>query len=187
METDTSLEELANKWMTKNVALSSMLNEQIHESIRLGINLDTRKVRGLTYAVIVDFGSYVIQQKVLSSIGFDKKEEFARLMREEFLSIQKAVTSGDHDEKWLATTKEMYDGPFRKMTATKGPVMNYLKQALAIIFAQYSNLEFVENSFFNRLKVRSKHRVSVKVLDDLVLSIWTGFMDLQIAESHEED
>lgn len=178
--TDANLEVLSNKWMTKIVAMSSILNGEIHEGIRLGTNLDTRQVRGLTYGIIVSFGSYVIQQKILSGIGFDRKEEFANLMREEFLSIQKVITSGDHDEKWLAATKDMYDGPFRKMSSTKGPVTNYLKQALTAIFAQYTDLEFVENSFFNRLKVSSKHRVSMKILDDLVLSIWTGFMDLEI-------
>jgi hypothetical protein len=175
-----NLEELADKWMTKVIAMSTVLNEQIHEGIRLGTNLDTRKVRGLTYGVTVAFGSYIIQQKVLGSIGFDRKDEFANLMLEEFLSIQKAVTSGSHDEKWLATTKDMYEGPLKKMSAMKGPVTNYLKQSFAVIFAQYTDLEFIEDSFFNRLRPSSKYRVSMKILDDLVLTIWNNFMGLDI-------
>ncbi|MHB8660904.1 MAG: hypothetical protein ACYC75_03165 [Minisyncoccota bacterium] len=180
MKTEVQLEDLADKWMTKVIAMSSILDEQIHEGIRLGTNLDTRKVRGLTYLVIVAFGSYVIQQKVLSDIGFDRKEEFANFMREKYLSIQKAITKGNHDEKWLATTKDAYDGPFKKMTSMKGPVANYLKQSLAAIFAGYTDIEFVEDSFFSRLKLSSKHRVSMKILDELVLSIWAQFMDLEV-------
>ncbi|HQU08045.1 MAG: hypothetical protein B7X04_03290 [Parcubacteria group bacterium 21-54-25] len=179
------LEDLADKWMTQVVAMSTILNNQIHESIRLGVNLDTRNVRGLTYVIIAAFGSYVVQQKVLSEIGLDKKEEFAKLMREKYLSIQKAITDGDHDEKWLATTKNAYDGPLKKLSSTKGPVANWLKEALALIFSGYTELEFVKDSFFNRLKPSSKVRISTKVLDELALSAWTSFMELEIdAESN---
>ena len=148
MKIQGDLEELSDKWMTKVIAMSTILNSQIHDGVRLGTNLDTRQVRGITYCIIVAFGSYVIQQRVLSDIGFDRKEEFANLMREKFLSIQRAITSGNHDEKWLATTKGIYDGPLKKMSAMKGPVTTYLKQSLAVIFAQYTDLEFIENSFF---------------------------------------
>lgn len=179
-KTETQLQELANDWMSRIVPISSTLNEQLHESIRLGTNLDTRKVRGLTYSVIVAFSSYVVQQKLLSNIGFERKEKFANIMRERYLSIQKSVTSGNHDEKWLETTKNMYDGPFSKMSLMKGPITNYLKQSLAAVFAHYTDLEFVEDSFFNRFKPSSKHRISIKILDEFALLIWAKFMDLEV-------
>jgi hypothetical protein len=172
-----NLEELADKCMTNVIAMSTVFNNEIHEGVRLGINIDTRKVRGLTYAVIVPFGSYVIQQRELGNIGFEKKEEFANLMREKFLSIQKVVTTGNNDEKLLAN---MYDGPMQKITSMKGPVTKYLKDSLAVIFAKYTDLEFAENTFFNRFKPSSKLRVSMKILDDLVLAVWKGFMGLDI-------
>ena len=188
MNTETqNLENLADKWMTKIIALSTVINNQIHEANRLGTNIDTRKVRGLTYVVIAVFGSYVIQQKVANDIGFDKKEEFANLMREKYLSIQKAITGGSHDEKWLRIATDSYDGPFKKMSFMKGPVTNYLRESLAIIFAQFTDLEFAEDSFFNRIKPTTKYKVSIKILDDLVLTIWSQFMNLKSDESTEEN
>lgn len=186
METELiTLDELAYKCMSKVIAMSTVLNKQIHDEIRLGVNLDTRQVRGLTYIILVAFGSYVVQQRVINDIGFDRKEEFANLMREKYLILQKAITDGSHDEKWLSATKDGYDGPFRKLSSM--PVTNYLKQAFIAIFTQYTDLEFTKSSFLNKLKPRSKYTVSMKILDDLVMGIWGDFMNLDIESKNESE
>src|ERR1035437_9940393 len=152
-QTTESFQKLSEELMGKIIARASISNNQMHDGLRLITNIETEEVtRFKTFQLISIFGSYFIQQKILSAIKPQDRDSFKKIMKEQYGLYTSAVYNQTNNKDFLEEILKSYYVYFKTFLDTIGSVNTRLQKLLVLCFNTWSKIKFIDNSLKGKFK-----------------------------------